>query len=144
MQNVLTLIAGSSTSILDSQTVAAVKAALFEAGTHIGSVDWLEPNRACDIPFEGIDLTMVQRIVRDRLGTAPIDLAAQTAVGRRKRLLVADMESTIITAELLDELAAFLGVADKIAPITANRPFSRVSSSWPMGALRHGRLSHSG
>jgi phosphoserine phosphatase len=119
MQNVLTLIAGSSTSILDSQTMAAVNLALVGASTHIGSVDWLEPNRACDIPFEGIDLTMVQRIVRDRLGTAPIDLAAQTAVGRRKRLLVADMESTIITAELLDELAAFLGIADMIAPITA-------------------------
>ena len=119
MQSVLTLIAGSSGSILDAQTVTAVSAALAGAGAHIGSVDWLEPNRACDIPFEGVDLTMAQRIARDRLGTAAIDLAAQAAAGRRKRLLVADMESTIITAELLDELAAFLGIADKIAPITA-------------------------
>jgi phosphoserine phosphatase len=119
MQNVLTLIAGSSTSILDSQTVAAVTVALATAGAHIGSVNWLEPNRACDIPFEGIDSTIGQRIVRDRLGAAFIDFAAQTAVGRRKRLLVADMESTIITAELLDELAASLGIADKVAQITA-------------------------
>src|SRR5690348_11273282 len=119
MQSVLTLIAGSSAPILNSQNLATANAALAEAGAHIGAVDWLEPNRACDIPFEGIDVTTAQRIARERLGAAPIDLAAQAAVGRRKKLLVADMESTIITAELLDELAAFLGIADKIAPITA-------------------------
>jgi len=45
MQNVLTLIAGSSAPILDSQTVAAVNLALGGAGTRIGSVDWLEPRR---------------------------------------------------------------------------------------------------
>ncbi len=60
-----------------------------------------------------------EQIVRESLGDWAIDLAAQSAVGRRKKILVADMESTIITAELLDDLAASLGIADAIAPITA-------------------------
>jgi len=48
-----------------------------------------------------------------------IDAVVVAAAGRRKRLLVADMESTMIENEMLDELAEFLGLREKIAGITA-------------------------
>ena len=48
-----------------------------------------------------------------------IDAVVVPAAGRRKKLLVADMESTMIENEMLDELAEFLGLREKIAGITA-------------------------
>src|SRR5262245_57240045 len=48
-----------------------------------------------------------------------VDAVVVPAEGRRKKLLVADMESTIIENEMLDELAEFLGLREKIAAITA-------------------------
>src|SRR5438046_9042188 len=48
-----------------------------------------------------------------------IDAVVVPAAGRRKKLLVADMESTVIDNEMLDELADFLGLREKIAAITA-------------------------
>ena len=49
---------------------------------------------------------------------APVDWAVLPAEGRRKRLLVADMDSTIVTGETLDELAAEAGVGEQVAAIT--------------------------
>jgi phosphoserine phosphatase len=119
MQNVLTLIEGSRTPSLDEHVLSTLCAPLVAAGAIVGSPIWLEPGVACDVPFEGMEPILVERIIRQKLGDAAIDVAAQSAVGRRKKILVADMESTFITAELLDELAASLGIADRIAPITA-------------------------
>src|SRR3982751_4503151 len=48
-----------------------------------------------------------------------MDWSVGPAAGRRKKLLVADMESTMIQNEMLDELAEFLGLRDRIAAITA-------------------------
>jgi phosphoserine phosphatase len=119
MQNVLTLIAGLPSALRDSRVIAAAIGVLAEAGCRVGSVAWLGPDRACDIPFEGLDPAAAEKAVRARLAGLAVDLAAQNAAGRRKRILVADMESTIITRELLDELATTLGLSDRIAPITA-------------------------
>ena len=52
------------------------------------------------------------------LDGAPVDAIATRARGRRKGLLVADMDSTIVTTETLDELAAFVGLKERIAAIT--------------------------
>jgi phosphoserine phosphatase len=57
--------------------------------------------------------------VRAALDGAAVDAIAVRADGRRKRLLIADMDSTIITSETLDELADFAGLKDRIAAITA-------------------------
>ncbi len=56
--------------------------------------------------------------VAARLEDLPVDWAIQDAEGRRKRLLVADMDSTIIAQETLDELADLAGVGDEVAEIT--------------------------
>ncbi|MDO9336370.1 MAG: phosphoserine phosphatase SerB [Caulobacter sp.] len=52
------------------------------------------------------------------LGDLPVDICIQPAAGRRKRLLVADMDSTIIGCECLDELADFAGVKAVVSEIT--------------------------
>jgi phosphoserine phosphatase len=57
---------------------------------------------------------------------APVDWAVRPAEGRRKRLLVADMDSTIVTGETLDELAAEAGVGEQVASITRESMEGRI------------------
>ncbi|HTQ32810.1 MAG TPA: phosphoserine phosphatase SerB [Stellaceae bacterium] len=73
--------------------------------------DWLGPG-ACDIT--GAD----EAAWRAAIDRQPIDVIVQPAEGRRKRLLVADLESTIIENEMLEELADFLGLRAHVAEIT--------------------------
>ncbi|KQZ18254.1 MULTISPECIES: phosphoserine phosphatase SerB [Caulobacter] len=56
--------------------------------------------------------------VKATVGDLPVDFAVQPVENRRKRLLIADMDSTIINVECLDELADFAGVKDKVSEIT--------------------------
>ena len=83
------------------------------AGT-LGRVDWLAPGRACDIVWTADS----EAAARAAIAGLPIDLLVQPAAGRRKRLLVADLESTIIENEMLEELADFLGLRAPVAEIT--------------------------
>ncbi len=64
------------------------------------------------------DLAEARRVVAETLGDAPVDTCVQPAAGRRKRLLIADMDSTIINVECIDELADFAGVKAKVSEIT--------------------------
>ncbi len=61
--------------------------------------------------------TIAER-ARALIGARPVDFALQRREGRRKRLLIADMDSTIIEQECIDELAAFVGKRDEISAIT--------------------------
>jgi phosphoserine phosphatase len=67
----------------------------------------LAADEAADLPFDGLALEQADAAARGALGGEAVDLIAQAAAGRRKRLLLADMDSTIVTTETLDELAAF-------------------------------------
>ncbi len=115
MNAVATLIAPSP---LDEEAAQAARATLAALGAEAGRPDWLAPGRACDIPFEGLAPEQAEAAVRRALGGLPVDVIAQPLAGRRKRLLVADMESTIIEQEMLDELGDFVGLKDHIAAIT--------------------------
>jgi phosphoserine phosphatase len=79
---------------------------------------FLAPETACDLDFAELAPDQADAAVRQALGAAPVDIVVQPAEGRRKRLLVADMESTIIENEMLDELADFLGLREEVAEIT--------------------------
>ena len=116
METVLTLIAPAGG--LDETIVASVAKALKVMGVEAGEADWLSPGEACDIPFSGIDPQAAETAVREALSGAAVDLLAQPAAGRRKSLLVADMDCTIITTETLDELAARAGRKEDTAAIT--------------------------
>lgn len=119
MDFVLTLIADPARRDLEAGHLEAATAALAEAGATPGGADWLASGLACDLPFAAGDPDPSRAAVAERLAGAPLDLAVQPAAGRRKALLVADMESTVIAEEMLDELADGLGLRERIAAITA-------------------------
>ncbi len=119
MDSVLTVIGDPASSAVDSALVDSVTVALNEAGARVAPPDWLAPGIACDLPFDGLACGRAEDAARDRLDGAPFDVAAQPTAGRRKSLLVADMESTVIGQELIDELAEIAGVHGRIAAITA-------------------------
>jgi phosphoserine phosphatase len=73
---------------------------------------------AIDLVFEHDQVSPLHLAARDALGEAEADLCVQPWEGRRKRLLVADMDSTIIGVECLDELADFAGVKAEVSAIT--------------------------
>jgi phosphoserine phosphatase len=76
--------------------------------------------KALDLAFEGPDgmLAELREAAEASLRHFPLDLCVQLWEGRKKKLLVADMDSTIIGCECLDELADFAGVKDQVAAIT--------------------------
>ena len=114
MEMVLTLV-GNARQPLTQAQVTAVRAA---AGA-TAPVRELGPDAvefAVEVrPADASDLE--QRAV-GALAGAPIDLALTGSSNRRKRLLIADMDSTIITVECIDELADFAGVRDAVSGIT--------------------------
>ncbi len=110
MKNILVLLASPARPALDDGTVEAIVQVLRSTGASVGMPDWLAEGVACDIPFDGEPMDM---------GMTGLDAVTVPAANRRKRLLVADMESTMIENEMLDELADFLGLREKIAGITA-------------------------
>jgi phosphoserine phosphatase len=121
MQQVLTIVANSELVLEDSIPDSA-RRALAAAGARLddgdGAARWLAPGRAADIPYDALECDKAEKAVRATLDRAPYDLLAQSAAGRRKRLLIADMDSTVVTMETLDELAAFAGVKQEVSAIT--------------------------
>jgi phosphoserine phosphatase len=118
MENVLTLI-GAEGVVLDDELIADLRAALKGLGADVAVPDWLSPGRVCDIGFGHLAPEQADAAARFRLGALKVDVVAQAAEGRRKMLLVADMDSTMVVGETLDELAEYAGIKDKIAAITA-------------------------
>ncbi len=116
MSHILTLVAPAGG--LAAATLARLRTALADLGADAGTPDWLAPDEAADIPFAGLSPEQATAAVLAALEGAPIDAIALPAEGRRKRLLLADMDSTIVTSETLDELAAFAGLKERIAAIT--------------------------
>ena len=117
MTNVLTLIADARRRGLDDSMIATAREALAATGAApAADTAWLAPGIACDVTFTGG--TDVQAAVAGRLAGADVDVVAQPIEGRRKTLLVADMESTIIANEFVDELAELAGVGARVAAIS--------------------------
>ena len=85
------------------------------AGATVLGVAEVEPGKAADIRFEGDP-----RAVRAALQALPgaIDVVVQAEASREKKLLVADMDSTMITIECIDELADYAGIKAQIAEVT--------------------------
>ncbi len=73
---------------------------------------------AVDLLVEAEAIGPVRAAAEAALAAWPIDVCVQPWNGRRKRLLIADMDSTIIGCECIDELADFAGVKDQVSAIT--------------------------
>jgi phosphoserine phosphatase len=120
MEHVLTLIGNPEVQPLDGAIVQAARTTLTAAGALAKSEQWLAPDIAVDLPFQADAERAVPITDTLRRALAPFraDMAVQPAASRRKLLLVADMESTIIKNEMLDELADFVGLRESVADIT--------------------------
>ena len=85
-----------------------------------GPARWLLDEVAVDIPFdEGHeDVGAIEHRLREARGDLPIDIVVQPQTARRKKLFLADMDSTMIGQECIDELADFVGQKARVAAIT--------------------------
>ena len=114
MEMVLTLIAG-----LEGRSHLPRLAPAIGAALGVGSEpDWLAPGEACDFVLDRTSPRGAEATALALLEGAAIDVLVQPIAGRRKYLLVADFESTIIENEMLDELAERLGIRPRVAEIT--------------------------
>jgi len=111
MTYVLTLIGKP----LSAEQVARARAALTDAA----APDWLGPGEAAELTFSAPPPGAAEAAVRRALRGSAVDIVVQAAEGRRRKLLIADMDSTIITVECIDEMADMLGIRDQVAAITA-------------------------
>jgi phosphoserine phosphatase len=108
MDSVLVLIAAPGSGAIDGRVVELLR--------DLGADEphWLAPGEACEVAaFARIGEFMVDA---KRL---PLDAAMVSIHSRRKRLLIADMDSTMIAQECIDELGVAAGVGDRIKDITA-------------------------
>jgi phosphoserine phosphatase len=115
MSLVATLICNPADPALDSTVIEAMRALLPDCA----EAHWLSDGVAADIMFAS-DHNMLA--ISDRLrvarGDMPIDVVVQPVLDRRKKLLLADMDSTMIGQECIDELADFSGLKAHVAAIT--------------------------
>ncbi len=116
--HVATLICDPAAPALDADVLARAAAALPDTG----EPQWLDPGMAADLVFVPTEGDGGARATADRVRAAiagrPIDVVVQQAAHRRKKLLVADMDSTMIGQECIDELADKLGLKAQVAAIT--------------------------
>jgi phosphoserine phosphatase len=120
------LICNPARPVLDAATVGALRDAW--GG---GEVRWLCPGVAAEFPVDRVPDT--RWTAWEGLQTLGVDLCVVPAKGRRKRLLLADMDSTMIGQECIDELAAEAGVGPHVAAITARAMNGEIGFE---GALR--------
>jgi phosphoserine phosphatase len=116
MSLVATLICNPANPALDSTIVDGARAVFPSPGP----AQWLFDEVAVDIPFTGSeDIPAIVTRLREARGDLPIDIVVQPAALRRKKLFLADMDSTMIGQECIDELADFAGLKAHVAAITA-------------------------
>lgn len=112
MSHVLCLIADPNRAPLAPQLVIEL------ARLCHGSPRWLAEAEACELPLTGIEPARLSASAAPLLAGMAVDWAILPAGERRKRLLVSDMDSTMITVECIDELADLVGVKTEVAAIT--------------------------
>ncbi|MBX4928844.1 phosphoserine phosphatase SerB [Rhizobium binae] len=115
MALVATLVANPSNPVLTPGIAEQAAEAVEASGLY-----WLADGVACDIALrDGTDAQAAEANILAVIAGAPIDLVIQEQETRRKKLLIADMDSTMIGQECIDELAAEVGLKEKVAAITA-------------------------
>ena len=113
---VATLIAAPTGTGLAADAIAEIAGRL---GASASAATWLDEGFAVDIGF-ATPVTDTRRAeIADIASASAFDCVLQERAGRRKRFLIADMDSTMIDQECIDELAAEIGIKDRVAAITA-------------------------
>jgi phosphoserine phosphatase len=108
MNNVLTIVSNPDAGILNDGFVQKLAIALGAA-----RFEWLRPDVAVDL-FDVQNVEAISELLTD----LPLDYCLQNVAHRRKKLLISDMDSTIIQQECIDEIASMAGVGAQVASIT--------------------------
>jgi len=117
LSHVATLVCNPQAPILTPALAERARSALANAAP----IAWLDAEIAADIAFapeDGFELVEIETALRAALDHAAVDIVVQPIEGRRKKLFVADMDSTIIGQECIDELADLVGLKSHVAAIT--------------------------
>ena len=112
MMLVATLVSAHGQALLDAGLLARLRAAV------PAQIERLDGEIAADLFAEAGDARKLEATLREALAGAPVDIIVQPAATRRKRLFLADMDSTMIGQECIDELAAYVGLKEKVSDIT--------------------------
>ena len=113
---VLTLIGNMNSAPLEPVHIKRVCQRLALSGKE----DWLAEDEACDVFIESPrSAAGITGLARDALSRTAIDAVCTPTAGRRKKLLISDMDSTLIDQECIDELGDAIGVGSRIREITA-------------------------
>ncbi len=109
-------------TLVSSKTDACLKAPLLETMQNLlpnfSHITKLNENIAADLFFQNSKIAGVEHSLRAALGSAPVDIIIQPVEHRKKKLFLADMDSTMIGQECIDELAAFVGLKQQVSEIT--------------------------
>ncbi|WP_421759480.1 phosphoserine phosphatase SerB [Devosia sp.] len=108
---VLVLLANPADPELDAKLVSAIQ------HETLGEINWLHQRIACEIRHPSAPDPVAA--ARDVIGRRAVDAALVPIANRRKKILVADMDSTMINEECIDELADAVGIKAEVAAITA-------------------------
>ncbi len=92
--------------------------ALQSQGAIIENIAWLKDGIAADIFFAVLPIDEARQLLAQLLAYVPLDFSVQRVANRAKKLLISDMDSTIIQQECIDELAGFAGIKPQISAIT--------------------------
>lgn len=112
---VITLLCPPGEALLDETLLQRVSAVLGGCETV-----WLDQGRAADLfPPAPVEASVALAAIRGVVDGLPVDAAVQNRHNRHRKALIADMDSTMIDQECIDELAAEVGLKDKVAAITA-------------------------
>jgi len=103
---------------LTREHAEGLAAAIEAAGRRAVSVVCLGEDNAFDVLFDGEGISDDALFKAGKLSDAPVDIVVQPLEGRAKKLFIADMDSTIIAEECIDEIAGLLNLKEKVAPIT--------------------------
>jgi len=113
---VLTLIGNERSAPLEPAHIERV----FQRLATTGKTDWLGQREACDLFVESpLTADGIAEQARDALPGMAIDTVCAPIEGRRKKLLICDMDSTVINQECMDELGDAIGLGSQIREITA-------------------------
>lgn len=115
---VATLVAPPSRPILDDALLSHAAQTLHKTSAAVSSTAWLAPGEAADLYFDGITPQAARTALLGGLGAAPVDVIVQQRARRRRAMLIADMDSTMITVECIDELADLIGRKTEVAAVT--------------------------
>jgi phosphoserine phosphatase len=122
MEIIITMVSNPQIMPLSADVVSKATKAMQTEGGALKHQTVLADGEAVDLYFSGIDVTVAKNSLNKALNSMPVDtFCANGGDGeetRKKKMLVADMDSTILTVECIDEIADMLGIKDKVSQIT--------------------------